>query len=181
MSPPQDRFDALYRQHYDPIARYLGRRLQPHVVEDAVAEVFTVAWRRRDHLPHDREVLPWLYEVARRVAANERRRQQPLQPARPTTAAHRDHPTTGLEPEQLDVAAAFDHLTAGDQELLLLSAQDGLGVGQIAALLGCGRPAAAWRLPRQRRAPAASQVANHVFAAFSGYGPFGGFSGRRTD
>ncbi|SHF62452.1 RNA polymerase sigma factor [Streptoalloteichus hindustanus] len=113
---PQDRFDALHQQHYDPIARYL------------------VAWRRRDHLPHDREVLPWLYEVARRVAANERRRQDRYTQLAQRLAAHRDYPTTGLEPEQLDVAAAFDHLTADDQELLLLSAWDGLGVGQIAAL-----------------------------------------------
>ncbi|MCP2261146.1 RNA polymerase sigma-70 factor, ECF subfamily [Streptoalloteichus tenebrarius] len=156
MSPPQDRFDALYRQHYDPIARYLGRRLQPHVVEDAVAEVFTVAWRRRDHLPHDREVLPWLYEVARRVAANERRRQDRYTQLAQRLAVHSDRSTTGLEPEQLDVAAAFDHLTAEDQELLLLSAWDGLSVGQIAALLGCGRSAAAMRLLRARRRLAAA-------------------------
>jgi hypothetical protein len=39
--------------------------------EDAAAETFAVAWRRRELIPE--EPLPWLYGIALRVAANQRR------------------------------------------------------------------------------------------------------------
>jgi RNA polymerase sigma-70 factor (ECF subfamily) len=38
---------------------------------EGLAETFLVAWRRLDDVPDD--PLPWLYRVARRVLANQRR------------------------------------------------------------------------------------------------------------
>ncbi len=39
--------------------------------QDVVSETFLVAWRRLDDVPDD--ALPWIYGVARRVLANQRR------------------------------------------------------------------------------------------------------------
>ncbi len=53
-----------------------------------MAETFLVAWRRLDDVPAD--ALPWLYGVARRVLANERRsagRRAALEQRVATTAA----------------------------------------------------------------------------------------------
>jgi RNA polymerase sigma-70 factor (ECF subfamily) len=65
------RFDALYREHAAAVTRYVRRRCEAQGSDDVVADVFVVAWRRRDELPED--VLPWLLAVARRVLANRRR------------------------------------------------------------------------------------------------------------
>jgi RNA polymerase sigma-70 factor, ECF subfamily len=47
------------------------RRTDAGAAHDAVAETFLVAWRRFDEVPRD--PLPWLYGVARRVLADQRR------------------------------------------------------------------------------------------------------------
>src|SRR5690349_8155357 len=68
----EERFRAAYRRHAPAVWRYLARRLGDDVLaEDLTSEVFVVAWRRRHEAPTDS--LPWLYGVARRVLANDRR------------------------------------------------------------------------------------------------------------
>ncbi|MEU1166457.1 sigma factor, partial [Streptomyces sp. NPDC005921] len=63
-------FAAAYREYYWAVSRYVARRLDGRTseVEEVVAEVFTVAWRRRADLPA--APLPWLYGVARNCLAN---------------------------------------------------------------------------------------------------------------
>ncbi|MFD5383934.1 sigma factor, partial [Streptomyces sp. NPDC127074] len=65
-----DAFDDAYREHYWAVSRFVARRLdgQAWEVEEVVAEVFSVAWRRRVELPES--PLPWLYGVARHCLAN---------------------------------------------------------------------------------------------------------------
>ncbi|TQE35736.1 hypothetical protein Sipo8835_03155 [Streptomyces ipomoeae] len=67
------RFEAVYRDSYHAVARYLARRLTPDLVDDAASEVFTIARERRS--TKRGPALPWLYGIARRVAANARRSQ----------------------------------------------------------------------------------------------------------
>ena len=64
-----ERFEILFRTHYGAIHAYARRRL-PERADDIVADTFFVAWRRLDDVPRD--ALPWLYGVARRVAAEAR-------------------------------------------------------------------------------------------------------------
>jgi hypothetical protein len=67
------RFDALFSSYRRPVLAYAMRRTTtPADAEDATAEAFTIAWRKIDAIPSD-EPLPWLYAVARRVLANQRR------------------------------------------------------------------------------------------------------------
>src|SRR5690349_12050848 len=68
---PEDRFDEIYRRHAAAVLAYARRRVPRDLAEEVVAETFVVCWRRLDRVPED--ALPWLYAVARRTLANQRR------------------------------------------------------------------------------------------------------------
>ncbi|MFC9249497.1 RNA polymerase sigma factor [Streptomyces sp. NPDC057136] len=70
----EEQFTAMYRDHRVAVERYVLRWAQPDDVGDVLAEVFLTAWRRLEQVPA--EPLPWLYGVARRVLANDRRAAQ---------------------------------------------------------------------------------------------------------
>ncbi|MFL9659522.1 RNA polymerase sigma factor [Streptomyces sp. PB17] len=149
-------FAAAYREHYWAVSRYVARRLDGRTgeVEEVVAEVFTVAWRRRAELPHT--PLPWLYGVARNCLANavrgQGRRRRLLARLGNDDAAHGRHITSGPEAEPPGgwVHEALARLSAKDQEVLRLTAWEELGVDELAVALGCGSRAAAMRLHRAR-------------------------------
>lgn len=65
-------FEQIYRDHYPDMLRYCARRSHRSAAQDATAETFAIAWRRRGDVPTDRP-LPWLYGVAWKVLANHRR------------------------------------------------------------------------------------------------------------
>src|SRR5215213_9632067 len=66
------RFESCFRDNYAAVLAFAIRRLPDRAAaEDAAAETFAVAWRRRGLIPD--EPLPWLYGIALRVAANQRR------------------------------------------------------------------------------------------------------------
>src|SRR5262245_53244355 len=71
------RFDALFETYKLDVSAYCSWRLgSPADTEDAVAEVFLVAWRRLDDAPPDGAAKVWLFAIARRVVANQRRSRQ---------------------------------------------------------------------------------------------------------
>ncbi|TQK79366.1 RNA polymerase sigma factor (sigma-70 family) [Streptomyces puniciscabiei] len=150
-------FAAAYREHYWAVSRYVARRLPGRAgeVEEVVAEVFTVAWRRRRELPD--EPLPWLYGVARNCLANavrgHGRRRRLLDRLGNDEAAHGRHVAHSPDAEAPGawVHEALDRLSPADQEVLRLAAWEELDAGQIAVALGCGRRAATMRLHRARR------------------------------
>lgn len=146
-------FDAAYR----PLLAYALRRTERlEDAEEIVAETLLVAWRRRADMPEGRETIPWLYGVARRVIANQRRGQDRRR--RLEVLLKRSRPAA-IDPEDLAhvndetraVIAAFGRLGARDQEILRLAAWEGLAHEQIAVSLGCSPNAAALRLHRARR------------------------------
>src|SRR5256714_11167773 len=78
MSPPgaagpSERFRSLYEANYHLILGYALRRADAADAADVVAETFTTAWRRLRDVPEGEEARLWLYGVARRVLANQRR------------------------------------------------------------------------------------------------------------
>lgn len=149
-----DAFQTLYRGHAAALFAYLLRRCpSPVDAQDALAETFLVAWRRPDQVPGGDAARLWLYGVARRVVANQRRgdrrRQQlavRLEAQRPETVV------PGPDPggEVRDVMAALTGLSEGDREILRLAAWEGLSHPEIAAILGCSENASAIRLHRAR-------------------------------
>ena len=68
------RFDALFEGHRFDVASYCSWRAASRSdAEDAVAEVFLVAWRRLESVPSGDTARAWLYATARRLLANQRR------------------------------------------------------------------------------------------------------------
>ena len=65
------RFEQIYGEHGDAVRAYVRRRAPEAVVDDVVSETFVVCLRKIDQVPS--ESLPWLYAVARKTLANERR------------------------------------------------------------------------------------------------------------
>jgi RNA polymerase sigma-70 factor, ECF subfamily len=151
-------FRALYRCHYRSVLAYVLRRCRDDAdAHDAVAETFIVAWRRGDRVPDgDHSALLWLYGVARRVLANQRRGMR-----RRSQLASRVHalprPSVEFETDAVSraeaevVLAAMSDLRPRDREILLLSAWEGLSHAEIAAVLGCSENASAIRLHRARQ------------------------------
>ena len=63
-------FEALFKDHVAGIASYcLWHLRSPGDVDDAVAEVFLVAWRRLEDVPRGEAARPWLYGTARLARA----------------------------------------------------------------------------------------------------------------
>ncbi|WP_182881934.1 RNA polymerase sigma factor [Microbispora sp. H10949] len=157
MGPPDRRrlFEEIYEAHYSDLLTYVWRRTgSPDDAADAIAETFTTAWRRIDELPEGREARLWLYGVARRVLANQRRgasrRTALATRLRAELTAWQDPaPTPGHDRDA--VRRAFRLLGERDRELLALVGWEGLDTAEIATLLGCSRGAVRLRLHRARR------------------------------
>jgi len=159
VAPTRDEawFDDLFRTHHRVVLAFARRRV-PDQADDVVAEVFAVAWRRRDEVPPD--PLPWLYRTAGNHVLHARRGD--ARRSRTVAAAAARH---GVEPAADDlgdrVAATLDSralirgalgsLRDADQEILRLWAWEGLEVAQIAYVLGRSRGATRVRLHRALR------------------------------
>src|SRR4051812_24875715 len=67
------RFERLFSDHQRAVLAYAMRRARSLAdAEDVAAETFAICWRRLDIVP-EVNPLPWIYGVARRVLANQRR------------------------------------------------------------------------------------------------------------
>jgi RNA polymerase sigma-70 factor (ECF subfamily) len=130
---------------------YALRRTDAATADDVVSEVFLIVERRLADVPVD--ALPWLYGVARRVLANQRRsdsRRAALQVALGVLA--RD-PAAVPAPEfeaDTPLLAALAAMRPADREVLMLTAWEGLDARDAAAVLGCSTVALHTRLHRAR-------------------------------
>jgi RNA polymerase sigma-70 factor (ECF subfamily) len=149
------RFERLYAEHGRAVLAYAVRRVaHPQDAADVVAETFLVAWRRLDKVPSAEGARLWLYGVARRVLANERRSERRRQ--RLAERLRCELPTA-LEsvPVSTSGTGAVESALAGlgpeDQEILRLCGWEELTPAEIAMVLGISRIAARSRLHRARR------------------------------
>jgi RNA polymerase sigma-70 factor (ECF subfamily) len=151
-------FRAVFEATYEDLLRFVERRVAQAAAEDVVAEVFLVAWRRLPDVPAaPDEARAWLFAVAQRTLANQRRgdaRRLSLQvrigrEAAAGTASGDDH--SAAVAARLDLADAWSRLSAGDQEVLTLTGLDGLTGPQAARVLGISPTAFSLRLLRARR------------------------------
>lgn len=147
----EELFDAYAQQVRRYVRRRLGDSGDPESVsEDLTAEVFIVAWRRRDDVPPGAE-LPWLYAVARRVLANYRRgrRDIPIDDLGALDAIDEADPAE-LVTRDLALAQAWRSLTPHDREVLRLVAWEGLNGDELAGALMITSGGAAAALSRAR-------------------------------
>ena len=156
MDERERRFGQIYESYYAAVSAYARRRLTDgDLAQDAVSETFLVAWRRLADVPTGSDTLPWLYGVARRVVANQRRgnlrrgelssrlaRELPL---------HEDVDAGVLVgDERRTVLSALSRLREVDQELLRLAAWEELSHREIGLVVGCSEATVAVRLHRAR-------------------------------
>jgi RNA polymerase sigma factor (sigma-70 family) len=145
-------FEQVYAEYADAVFRYALRRTAADAdAEDVLAETFAVCWRRFDAMPAGSE-LPWLYGIARRVLANQRRSTGRLQRLRGRLQAEPPAPAAESSADvDAAVLAAMTRLSDADQELLRLSLWEGLSTPELAVALGVSENAVYIRLHRARQ------------------------------
>ncbi|MFC0005717.1 RNA polymerase sigma factor [Micromonospora siamensis] len=150
----EDLFRQVYAANFERILVYALRRVaQPEDAADVVAEVFLVAWRRRD-IPPEPETRLWLYGVARRVLANHHRgtlRRERLG----DRLRHRLRGGPPVDPgsqvpDRLAVRSALARLGELDREVLMLTFWEGLEPREIATVLRVSPAVVRTRLSRAR-------------------------------
>ncbi len=148
-----ERFRRIYQEHYRTLVGFARRRTSTSEdAADVVAETFLVAWRRLDSVPAGHEARLWLFGTARLVLSNHRRADH----RRERLAERLSFELVRFPAEPDDVLdtltdrKAFSLLSESDQEILRLSAWEGLESSDLATVLGCSRGAAKVRLSRAR-------------------------------
>lgn len=142
----------LFETYAGAVRAYARRRVDAAAADDAVSDVFVIAWRRLDDVPPN--ALPWLLGCARHVLAHQQRRLgRDVALLTRLNAMPRDE--ASVFPDG-SLAQAFTALSEQDRELLLLIAWEGLDIPQAAQVLGCSRNALGVRLHRARKRLAAA-------------------------
>lgn len=151
MPTAHESFAAAYARHLPAVSAYLSRRVDRRFVEDLAADVFAVAWDKRESVAVGEE-LPWLYRIAANLIANHRRRQQSaasfiasLRPADSAPSAE------DIVIADQSLADAWRRLRPRDREVLALAVLEDLPIATIAASLGISANAASIRLHRARK------------------------------
>jgi RNA polymerase sigma-70 factor (ECF subfamily) len=137
------RYEAVAAIVYEPLQRYLLRRVDPATADDVLGDVLVVLWRRLDDIPPE-ATLAWSYGVARRCLANSLRAADRQRRLVERVAQHAASPPAGNP--ALD--AALEALPDSDRELLRLWAWEQLPPREIAHALGISPNAASVRLHR---------------------------------
>lgn len=153
-SEAERRFTRMFNASYDDVLRYCLRRLSVADADDAVSEVFVVAWRRIEAAPQGDEARLWLYGVARNVVRNTHRSRRRSVRLKSKVAGLA--PETSPSPEHQVVQSAelqsvldqLDQLSPNDQEIIRLRAMERLSLGEIGVVLGCSEGAARKRFDR---------------------------------
>ncbi|MCU1497689.1 MAG: polymerase, sigma-24 subunit, subfamily [Acidimicrobiales bacterium] len=152
---PADRFESLYGANARPLLAYALRRVsQPADAADVVAETFLVAWRRLADVPPAPEARLWLFGVARKVMANQRRgdlrRSNLSSRLRDNLAGLVIPDISSATADARIVRHAMSTLDADDRELLWLSCWEGLTPTELAGVFDIPPPTARTRLHRAR-------------------------------
>lgn len=154
---------AMYAATADRLMACCLRHAGPQGAEDAVAETYAVAWRRRHQLPDD--ALPWLIVTARNCIHSQRRsarRQSQLSDRIAGLSQLAASPADVGVQRRDEILTALDWLPEDDREALLLIAWDGLSVRDAAQVLGTTPGALRVRIHRAR----ARLRARHTEGAF---------------
>ncbi len=159
-------FAQIFDRHADTIRRFAVPRVGVSAADDVCAEVFRVAFERRNSFDRDvSSALPWLYGIAANLVRRELRGR-----ARGFAALERLRGRRELAGEPLlDIASRIDAradllrlgdalmcLSADELDVLLLVAWDQLSPTAAAAVLGIPAETARTRLHRAR-----NRIRNH--------------------
>lgn len=151
------RFDALYERYFREVLAYCMRRGPTDDAYDSANEVFAIAWRRIEDVPHGESARPWLFVVARRVLYRRRRGLKRFRRLADKVGSLSET----RQPDPIEVVvrhAEFDgiveaasQLSSQDREVLMLAAWEGLPHREIAQILDCSIAAVDQRLHRAKQ------------------------------
>jgi len=130
-------FGALYRRHARLVQAILLARVAPDSVADLVQDVFLVAMNQLHALRDDDAFAPWLATIARRRAADWRRRRRdtvPLEESRVEAATGDVRPDDARDAQA--AIEAIQSLPEAYRETLMLRFVAGLSGPEIAARTG---------------------------------------------
>lgn len=151
------RFEHMYVAHRDAIWSYVVRRVTRDEVDDAVAEVFTVAWRKIGQCPEPGEQLPWLYAIGRNIvrnahrASNRRNRLWSKVSSMPASNEVGSDVQVVRNFEDTELLNAVSRLKPIEQELLRLRTWEELPIKDIAVVVGLSPKSVESRLVRIRK------------------------------
>jgi RNA polymerase sigma-70 factor, ECF subfamily len=135
----------MFNDHQPALARYAGRRVGRDAAPDIVAETFSIAFRQKSRPDAP---LPWLYAIARNLIRNH------VRSAQRSYAA----PQASVSPDPADevgerdlLLRALRSLSDVSQEVLMLSAWEGLDAAEGAVVMNCSVNSFRVRLHRARR------------------------------
>lgn len=154
-----ERFEQVFRSTYADLSRFAVRRVGTDRAEDVVAQTYEVAWRRRDVLPAEpARARAWLFTTCRHLVLADGRARGRERALAVRLDAQPGGQVGGAEEEAVaaaDVAAAWDALTAAEQEVLSLALLEDLTAQDAGQVLGISPVAYRLRLMRARRSLAA--------------------------
>jgi RNA polymerase sigma-70 factor (ECF subfamily) len=158
-------FEDAFRANFDPVYRFIARRVGADLADDLAAEVFATAYRRRaSYQPALGSLRSWLYGIATNLLRAHWRTEQQLldldarlasasqwlpEPLQFADAANERLIASTIAPV---IAGALAALNRDQREVLLLHAWAELSHDEIAAALGIAPGTARSRLSRARAA-----------------------------
>jgi RNA polymerase sigma-70 factor (ECF subfamily) len=159
---PED-FAAIFDRHFDRVFAYLQRRIGREVAEELAAETFLVAFDRRQGYDASRaDALPWLLGIATNLVSRHHRRE--TRELRAYARSAEDPLLDAFEgvAERLDASGerrrlveGLAELSAGERDVLLLTAWAELSYDEIAEALAVPVGTVRSRLSRGRQKIAA--------------------------
>ncbi|MBT8491451.1 MAG: RNA polymerase sigma factor [Deltaproteobacteria bacterium] len=125
-------FADVYRREVGYVWRTCARLgIDERDLADAVHDVFVVAYRKRDSFERERPARPWLFGIARRVAADRRRRQ-----GRVVVLDFEQHSPPTDEAAALALRRAMKRLPDQQLEAFVLFDLEGYSAPEVAEMLG---------------------------------------------
>ena len=147
-------FDGMYAACVRPVLAYCLRRTSEAEAHDATAEVFAVAWRRREDVPLGDETVPWLIGVAANVLRNQGRSTRRARNLTGKLGSQRQQVQPGPEAQVVrraeydEVQRAINSLKPDYREVIKLVEWDELPRDTVAGMLSLSRAAIEQRLHR---------------------------------
>jgi RNA polymerase sigma-70 factor (ECF subfamily) len=134
----EDRVERLVENNTPALLAYFLRRTtDPADAADLLGDALLVIWRRAKALPtDDSEARLWMFGVARRVLASQRRGQQRRSALQDRLRAQLTVTGGAPDTDRIDLEVALRRLSAVDQEIIRLVHWDGFSQAEAAQLLG---------------------------------------------
>jgi RNA polymerase sigma-70 factor (ECF subfamily) len=154
-----DSLGELFDRHHGRLFGFLVKLTgHPPSAEDVVQTTFQRMLKYRHTYRDQGSFTAWMYHLARRCAADQRRQSAAMPSARDPAvlSAHPDDApgadeSAAVSDDRALLGTALDRLDPGDREILLLSRIKELSFAEIAAILDCSAGAARVRAHRALR------------------------------